>query len=153
MSWTASEAIGAEQPPFTTDRQTGVVDLLPLNSHFGVYWQPFDHRMWSRIRIAPWPPQSEGQHSSDLLYAVGVRRAVDLLMRSFTRSESLSLLSFFRPYFQRRFGMNPWNAPARYTRSHAHMCGAGAVGPCTADWSRSHLGKRLRNDNTLTNCK
>ena len=93
MSWTASEAIGAEQPPFTTDRQTGVVDLLPLNSHFGVYWQPFDHRIWSRIRIAsPWPPQSEGQHSSDLLYAVGVRRAVDLLMRSFTRSESLSAL-------------------------------------------------------------
>ena len=53
----------------------------------------FDHR----IIIAPWPPQSEGQHSSDLFYAVGVRRAVDLLMRSFTRSESLSLSALLFP--------------------------------------------------------
>ena len=128
MRWTASEAIGAEQPPFTTDRQTGVVDLLPLNSHFGVYWQPFDHRMWIRIRMAPWPPQSEGQHSSDLLFAVGVRRAVDLLMRSFTRSESLSLSALLSPPI---LPVEVWNeslerARPLYPLARTHVwCGCG----------------------------
>ena len=140
MSWTASEAIGAEQPPFTTDRQTGVVDLLPLNSK-GTNWQSFH---W--IRRAPWPPQSTAAKSADLLYAVGVGRAVDLLMRSFTRSESLSSAHTSSAV---EVG-NESLERARPLYPLAHMCGAGAVGPCTADWSRSHLGKRLRNANTHT---